>query len=87
MHLPTQKAILKAFIAANFCGSADQFLTYLAKFTAQIHGAGVKGKAAFVGSNQVSFSALPVQGLSDFAQAPRVLRKILCREIADAHPV
>jgi len=53
MHLPTQKAILKAFIAANFCGSADQFLTYLGKSTAQIHGAGVKGKAAFVGSNHV----------------------------------
>jgi hypothetical protein len=60
MHLPTQKAILKAFMAANFCGSADQFLTYLAKFTAQIHGAGVKSKAAFLGSNHVSFWALPV---------------------------
>lgn len=74
-------------MAANFCGSADQFLTYLAKFTAQIHGAGVKSKAAFVGSNHVSFWALPVLGLSDFGQAPRVSRKILCREIADAHPV
>ncbi|MGB0306225.1 MAG: hypothetical protein ACPGCL_00685 [Paracoccaceae bacterium] len=47
-------------MAANFCGFADQFLTYLAKFTAQIHGAGVKSKAAFVRSNHVSFWALPV---------------------------
>ena len=87
MHLLTEKAILKAFLAANFCGSADKFLTYLPNSTEQIHGASANGKAAFVGSNHVSFSALPVQGLSDFVQAPKVLRKILCREIADAHPV
>lgn len=74
-------------MAANFCEFADKFSTHLAKSAALIHGAGVKGKAAFVGSNHVSFSALPDRGLSDFGQAPRVLRKFLCREIVDAHPV
>ena len=49
-------------MAANFCESANKFSTHLVKSAALIHGAGVKGKAAFVGSNQVSFSALPVQG-------------------------
>ncbi len=36
-------------MAANFCESADKLSTRLAKSAALIHGAGVKGKAAFCG--------------------------------------
>ncbi|MBT6898163.1 MAG: hypothetical protein HOA29_12985 [Rhodobacteraceae bacterium] len=36
-------------MAANFCEFADKFSTHLAKSAALIHGAGVKGKAAFCG--------------------------------------
>lgn len=36
-------------MAANFCESVDKFSTHLAKSAALIHGAGVKGKAAFCG--------------------------------------
>ena len=63
-------------MAAIFCESADKFSTHLAKSAALIHGAGVKGKAAFCGFKPGIVLNAAGSGLVRFWASPKGFAQI-----------